>query len=93
MQVCYWSFGPGLGPGPVHFGPENLRTRVQKKITRLDALVCLHFLTITDASLNEKGDKEICSVFDNIQVSCMSGMCRNVSSVYQCTFKVNSLLF
>ena len=53
---------------------------------------CLHFRNFTDASLGEVGHKEICSVFDNIQISCMSGMCRNVSAVYQCTFKVNFFL-
>lgn len=32
------------------------------------------------------GDKDICLGFDNLQVQCTSGICKNYSSVYQCEF-------
>ena len=31
------------------------------------------------------GSKDRCVAFDNVIISCMSGECKNVSSVYSCT--------
>ena len=31
----------------------------------------------------EEGQKEICSNFDNIIISCVQGICKNVSDVYR----------
>ena len=31
----------------------------------------------------ETGDKDRCSVFDDIQISCMAGICKNYSAVYR----------
>ena len=36
----------------------------------------------------EVGHKQICKDFNDIIVSCEAGICKNVSSVYDCTFKV-----
>ena len=36
----------------------------------------------------EFGNKTICKHFNDIIVSCEAGICKNVSSVYDCTFKV-----
>ena len=36
----------------------------------------------------EVGNKTICKHFNDIIVSCEAGICKNVSSVYDCTFKV-----
>ena len=36
---------------------------------------------------NKRGDKEICKNFNNIQLSCVAGLCKNISSVYDCNYK------
>ena len=36
----------------------------------------------------EVGHKQICQNFTDIIVSCKAGICKNVSSVYDCTFEV-----
>ena len=33
------------------------------------------------------GDAEKCVAFDNIQVSCTAGVCKNISEVYKCEFQ------
>ena len=45
----------------------------------------------SDVAAGEEGHKQICVEFDNIQISCMAGICRNVSAVYQCTFEVSKI--
>jgi hypothetical protein len=37
------------------------------------------------------GDAERCVTFDNIQVQCVTGVCKNISEVYKCDFKVSML--
>jgi hypothetical protein len=32
------------------------------------------------------GDKDICASFDAVQISCTTGVCRNISAVYKCSF-------
>jgi hypothetical protein len=39
------------------------------------------------------GSKEICVEFDDMEISCMSGICKNVSAVYKCDFSVIYLYF
>ena len=43
-------------------------------------------MTILAPDGEEVGKKEICSKFDNIIISCVQGICKNVSEVYSCTF-------
>ena len=39
-----------------------------------------------EEDLPKVSHQRICKDFDNIQISCMAGICKNISSVYQCTF-------
>jgi len=53
----------------------------------LEELNCKLFSTEKDE--NGKfgdGDAEICVSFDNIQVQCVTGVCKNISEVYKCDF-------
>ena len=43
----------------------------------------------SEAKEGQVGHKQICKDFDNIIVSCEAGICKNVSSVYDCTFRVS----
>ena len=36
------------------------------------------------------GQAETCVKFDDIQVTCTSGVCRNISEVYKCNFRVST---
>ena len=46
-------------------------------------------MTISAPDGEEEGKKEICSKFDNIIISCVQGICKNVSEVYDCTYESN----
>ena len=44
-----------------------------------------------EEDLPKVSHQKICKDFDNIQISCMAGICKNVSAVYQCTFEVSKI--
>lgn len=51
-------------------------------------LNCKLFSSEQDADGNTgTGDAERCVAFDNDEISCLAGICKNISEVYSCTFK------
>lgn len=53
----------------------------------LEELNCKLYKSEKDANgKTGVGDKDICVEFDDIQISCLSGICKNVSAIYSCTY-------
>ena len=53
------------------------------------------FLISDETGQTGVGHAEECVKFDNVQVQCTTGVCRNISEVYKCEYKVSlsTLLF
>ena len=58
----------------------------------LDFSMNWHYITDSDGNTGT-GDKDTCLGFDDLQVQCTSGICKNYSSVYQCEFNVSLALW
>ena len=50
----------------------------------MKVLIWLFFLADEDGN---PGVKDVCVTFDQMIISCMSGICKNVSEVYDCNYK------
>ena len=37
--------------------------------------------------LQEPGNRELCVTFNNLVISCEGGLCKNVSKIYDCTYR------
>ena len=43
--------------------------------------------------LKEAGNREMCMNYDNALISCQGGFCKNVSKIYECTYKNTLVVF
>ncbi len=74
-------------------GRDELQTilhRRRYKFNLLSSSIHDHLTLFSDENgKTGVGKKETCVQFNDIQISCLSGICKNVSEVYKCDFYVS----